>query len=60
MILLNTDMMTTLHAPPSAARDRLVRRLAMADAIAHDALLLGGNARDFAAVAALRFEPFRP
>jgi hypothetical protein len=24
MILLDTDMMTTLHAPPSPARDRLV------------------------------------
>lgn len=29
-------------------------------AIAHDAVLLNGNARDFAAVAGLRFEPFRP
>lgn len=143
MILLDTDMMTTLHAPPSPARDRLVQRLAAADAvgeevvvsvvsfeeqmrgwmsvisraqdaagqvpgyerlhrlldqyhemrvldfaaaaaahfqalrsahrrantmdlkiaaiaIAHDAVLLSGNARDFAAVAGLRFEPFRP
>lgn len=143
MILLDTDMMTTLHAPPSPARDRLVQRLAAADAageevvvsvvsfeeqmrgwmavisrtrdaagqvpaydrlrrlieqyhemrvldfdaaaaahfqslrsahrrsntmdlkiaavaLAHGALLLSGNARDFAAVAGLRFEPFRP
>jgi len=32
MILLDTDMMTTLHAPPSPARDRLVQRLETADA----------------------------
>lgn len=143
MILLDTDMMTTLHAPPSPTRDRLVQRLTAADAageevavsvvsfeeqmrgwmavlnrtrdavgqvpaydrlrrlidqyhemrvlafdvaaaaqyqtlraayrrsntmdlkvaavaLAHDALLLSGNARDFAVVSGLRFEPFRP
>jgi tRNA(fMet)-specific endonuclease VapC len=31
MILLDTDMMTTLHAPASSARDRLVQRLETAD-----------------------------
>ena len=143
MILLDTDMITTLHAPPSPARDRLVHRLAAADAagvevvvsvvsfeeqmrgwmsivsrardaagqvpayerlrrlidqyhdmrvldfdaaaaahfqnlrsayrrantmdlkiaavaLAHDALLLSGNARDFSSIAGLRFESFRP
>lgn len=143
MILLDMDMMTTLHAPPSPTRDRLVRRLEAADAageevvvsvvsfeeqmrgwmsvisrardaagqvpayghlrrlldqyhemrvldfdaaaaaqfqplraahrrantmdlkiaavaIAHDAILLSGNARDFAAIAGLRFEAFHP
>jgi predicted nucleic acid-binding protein len=29
-------------------------------ALANNALLLSGNARDFGAVAELRFEPFRP
>lgn len=29
-------------------------------ALAHGAVLLSGNARDFAAVAGLRFEPFWP
>ena len=28
--------------------------------MAHDALLLSGNARDFTAIAGLRFEPIRP
>lgn len=143
MILLDTDMMTTLHAPPSSVRELVVRRLEAADAagdevavsvisfeeqmrgwmavisrardaagqvpayghlrrlfdqyhemhvldfdavvaaqfqalrvahrrantmdlkiaavaIAHGAVLLSGNARDFAAISELRFEPFRP
>jgi hypothetical protein len=39
MILLDTDMMTTLHAPPSSARDRLVRRLAAADAAGEEVVV---------------------
>lgn len=142
MILLDTDMISTLHGPPSPARDRLAQRIDMAAdageetvlsiisfeeqmrgwlsyisqakddtrqvdgydrlhrlldryqasrvldfdiaaaalfralrathrrantmdlkiaavAMANDATLLSGNARDFAAIVGLRFEPFR-
>lgn len=39
MILLDTDMMTILHAPPSAAQDRLVQRLAAADAVGEEVVV---------------------
>lgn len=62
---------TVLDLTPSAADlyadlRKTYRRHGAADlkiaaiTIAHGALLLSGNARDFAGIARLRFEPFRP